>query len=501
MPEPFDTYKKFRNKISDLSFEDSFGAMWAFSQYTQIKGFAFPREVEKHQNFTPDGLHQPYCWQLETVVREVVLNSSPGNRRGKSLKRWADLAEVVNALRDLEDAIHQLTLNQHNVLLETLRIAHQQFPWQSRVTTRLIGRYFQVFSTPEIDAICEKLTGLTVRKIYAIGSAAWGILNSNAFIKLPMKSTIKGISDDDLVAFFKLFSKEVYALRSKIKEQHEVDDTYAYDNRAIRAHPLIALRHGGQDFVACPLPTLLFWRFTSGLYYDLVAESDFFNEFGASFQKYVGEVLSRSLKGTKLTFLAEEKYRTKGKTKDTIDWLVLDGEAAVFVECKTKRLSLDAKTKLVSQDALLKDISILADAVVQVYKTISEYQAGKYPSLPFNEALQVHPMVVTLENWYPLGDPIGTELAKSVRDKLTSAGLSPDLVQKMPYTIASAEEFEIAAQIMAKVGCAKFFSQRGAQEYEGWMLDGYMSHAFKAERNEVLNLFNDAYDEILKPFK
>jgi hypothetical protein len=501
MSEPFDSYKKFRNKISDLDFEDSFAAAWAFSQFSQAKNFRFPDDVERHHSFTSDGMRQPYSWQLETIVREVVLHASPTNRRGKTLKVWNDVAAVVNALRSLEDVIHEATLNNDNILLEMLRVAHQQFPWQVGVSTRLVGRYFRIFNVPEICSICQKLTGLSVVKIYAIGSGLWGLYFSKAFVKLPMEAAAKGMTDEDLSAFFRLFSKELYALRQEMRDQHVVDDTYPYDNRAIRAHPLIRFRHGGEDYVACPLPTLLFWRFTSGLYYDLTADDDFFNAFGASFQKYVGDVLRCTMKDAEIKVLAEEKYGKKGKTKDTIDWLILDSDAAVFVECKVKRLSHDAKTNLVSRDALLKDIGILADAVTQTYKTISEYRNGKYPSLPYDKSLLVFPMIVTLENWYPLGQLFSDELERAIVARCKDSGISADLIKEMPYTIASVEEFEAAAQIIAKVGCKKFFSEKGDKKYEGWMLEGYMNDAFKAEKNASVDLFADTYDVILAPFR
>jgi hypothetical protein len=33
--------------------------------------------------------------------------------------------------------------------------------------------------------------------------------------------------------------------------------------------PLVRISHQGRDEVACPIPTLLFWRITTGLYYSL----------------------------------------------------------------------------------------------------------------------------------------------------------------------------------------------------------------------------------------
>lgn len=501
MASTFETYKKFRNKVADLSFADSFAATWAFSQFTQVRGFKFPRDVEFHNSFTADGKHQPYCWQLETLIREVVLNSSEANRRGRSLRKWADLANIVDELRGLEDRLHEDSISQDNILRELFRIAHQQFPWQRRPTTRTVGRYYRIFNTEQIDTICRAQTTLSIAQVYAIGSGLWGLFTNKPFTKLPMESTIKGIDAQDISAFTSRFGCELYALRRLIKEQHVVDDTFSLDNRRLRAHPLIVYRYGGVDYAVCPLPTLLYWRFTSGLYYDLMAEPEFYNAFGASFQAFIGEVLKRALSATSIKLLPEEKYGPKGKSKDTIDWLMLDKGAAVFVECKTKRLRLDAKINLLSTEALIADIGILADAVVQVYATIRDYREGRYPSLPYDKSLRIYPMIVTLENWYPLGNPVLSELEKAVQARLAEKKLPPDMSRELPYVIAAAEEFEVAAQIIAKVGCERFFEGFRDKQYQGWMLEGYMSHAFKAENNAAVDLFAGTYEEILRPFK
>ena len=43
--------------------------------------------------------------------------------------------------------------------------------------------------------------------------------------------------------------------------------------------------------LVCPMMTLLYWRFTGGLYYELIGVPEYANEFGEGFQKYVGEVV------------------------------------------------------------------------------------------------------------------------------------------------------------------------------------------------------------------
>ncbi|WP_423415659.1 hypothetical protein RLW55_04060 [Hyphomicrobium sp. B1] len=500
MTEAPASYKKFRKVISELSFEDSFAATWAFSQAKQLRNFSFPTDVERHPSFMEDGPRQPYPWQLETVLREVVLRGADVSVKGKSLKKWTDLANAVNALRALEDAIHEPILGADNVLLEMLRVGHQQFLWQQLPNRAMTARYYRIFKDPEIDALCEKTTRLSVHKIYAIGSALWGHYSSKAFLKLPWSSRNSVITNEDIVAFIELCGIEVYELRQIIRASHKLDDTFPYDNRFVRAWPLISFRKCGEEILACPLPTLLFWRFTSGLYYDLTCNDAFFNAFGASFQRYVGDVFARALAGTSLEARAEEKYGTKKKPKDTVDWTVLGADAAVFVECKSKRLSIDAKTNLVSREALERDLGILADAICQTYKTIAEYKADRYPTLRFDENRKIYPVVVTLENWFPHGQLVADEIERQLKIKLDEANIPRDVLVEMPYVLASCDEVEEVAQIIAQVGIRTFFERRQDERYRGWLLDSFISDAFGDERRVAVNLFAETYDEILQPF-
>jgi len=500
MDETYEAYRRLKNAVAELSYEDCFAVAWGYSQFTQVKDFAFPSDIERHQSFTADGHSPPYAWQFETLIREIILNASETNTRRKSLRDWRTLAAVVNKLRDLEEQLHKCFVTPDNVLLETLRIAHQQFPWQQRITTRLVGRYYRIFNDPQVDTICRQVIGLPVHKVYAIGTLLWGHYLTSPFLAHPPRVTITGLNQDDFELFFAMAAKDLRVLRQEIARKHPLDDTFSYDNRFTRATPLIKLRKAGHWFVACPFPTILFWRFTSGLYYQLTSESSFFDAIGASFQRYIGDVLRRALPGERFALIPEEKFGPKSRRKDTIDWVVSTADAAIFIECKTKRLSLNAKANLIDRGAFEFDVDILADAIVQTYKTIKDYVADRYPSMNFKRDVAIYPVIVTMENWFPLGFALMGDLQKQVLRKLEANDIDQDVLSDMPYHIASCDEIEEAAQIIAAVGIRAFFDGRKAKIYEGWMIEGYMKHAFKKERKAAVDLFSETYEEILAPF-
>ena len=101
--------------------------------------------------------------------------------------------------------------------------------------------------------------------------------------------------------------------------------------------------------------------------------------------------------------------------KDSVDWIVLQGEqAALFLECKAKRLTWASKVGLSNLAALEQDIRKLAGAVVQVYKTIRDYREGRYPHLAYVEAIKVYPAIATLEDWYLFGHDLPNAPARRI---------------------------------------------------------------------------------------
>jgi len=77
-----------------------------------------------------------------------------------------------------------------------------------------------------------------------------------------------------------------------------------------------------------PGPTLLFWRITTGLYYSLKEQAGFPTAFGDSFQAYAGEVLQRRIVNPAMQVLGEAEYHVGQNRKDSIDWIVQEGDAA-----------------------------------------------------------------------------------------------------------------------------------------------------------------------------
>src|SRR6185437_10078615 len=104
----FQEYKPIRNRIGLLSISDALAVIWAYGQYLQIAGFRFPGEIEVSKAFLRLDIPQKWIseWSLELLAKEVILNANVTATKGRTLRTWKTLSEIINSVKDLEDRIY-----------------------------------------------------------------------------------------------------------------------------------------------------------------------------------------------------------------------------------------------------------------------------------------------------------------------------------------------------------------------------------------------------------
>jgi len=324
---------------------------------------------------------------------------------------------------------------------------------------------------------------------------AWlGFFLTRPAINFSFKSDIKRLPAEKFEKFFAFTGKPILELKSILKTEQQYDARFAYAYNSLRAYPLVRMSYQGNDSIVCPLPTLLFWRFTGGLYYELIGDPRFANEFGDGFQAYAGEVIERAC--PKCQRIAEHEYVVGKSRKRTVDWIVANENSALFLECKSKRLSWGAKVSLTDLAPLESDIDNMAAAVVQVYKTLADYDNNLYPEFPAKEGREIYPAVVVLENWRMFGPVMVKKLDDAVAAKLAEVGIELAVVQQRPYSIWSIEELEGGLQIINSVGIADFLDGKLKDtEMRQWDWHGYMTNQHK-KHFPLKKLFDKEYDEM-----
>ncbi|MEJ1965237.1 MAG: hypothetical protein WDO56_28365 [Gammaproteobacteria bacterium] len=493
----YDLYKPLRNHLRHVSLLQSLGAVRAYQQYLQF-GQAFPRDIEVPTVFFQKTRAEKgiYEWELELLAKELILNAP--DQANDDFRRWNAISSAVNKLKDLENEVagRYDKLFSENILLEVYRIAHRQFPWQAANDSVRLTRYFKLFSTDKLHGMLEKHLGLDARTLYTIGLLFSGAFLEHFGVDWPLKTTLAGITEAQFANFAARFATDLPSLRERIGRAQSYDQDYAYAFNPLKVSPLIHVVNQGKPALIAPVPSYLFRRFTEGVYYDLINVPGFAGAFGAAFQAYAGEVITAADPKGALTLLREETYHVGKDQKHAVDWIVTDGSGALFVECKTKRLPFAAKVALASKEVLEEELGKLAKAVVQVYKTLADANAGLYPHWKPSK-LPVFPLVVTLEDWYAFGDEFISGIDGFVRAGLVDESLDPKIMETLPYTICSIDDFECVIQVVVGVGIKPVMDSKTQGEAKLWLLRDSTKTKFPAEYKAIKrNLFQADFERI-----
>ncbi|WP_313569353.1 hypothetical protein [Comamonas terrigena] len=477
----YNAYKPMRNYLRQCDLENSLIDVWNLSHYLkQInKG---EKSIEYiHHHYSTQAL--PHLWELHVIAREVLINST--FRKGSKRLNSHDARRILlRSIRATNNEGTKLRINTPDDLFdEILRITHQQFPTQLNSTYKSLTRYLKVFGHPDIAPILVSVTGLTIGEIFLLGMALAGHLEHKFGINSDQDYKDFGISKEKSVAFFSRVSITRDRLKPLISNQL-IDSTWEFKWSPLEAYPFINVDSKHPNRLYCPIPDLLVRRFSSGLYYDLKDDPQFGINFGKAYEDYVGELLCYAFKDTDTIVVNVEPYTVGRKNiRHGVDWIVSDKTSDLFIECKTKRLTQEARQ--VGHLLLRKDVEKISEAVVQNYKNILE--AKKNLSTWRSNSNQAVPLVITFEDWFLFGPKLHQLLEDGVREKLVKSDLDENLITEMPYAVMSCREFELCIGAIKAVGIEIFFKGKLEEKYKHWLWKDYLRDMYKDI--ETINIF------------
>jgi hypothetical protein len=197
----FQEYRPIRNKIALLSVENALGVIWAYGQYLQIDHFSISERDRGCKLYLQLDVPQQWIseWELELLAKEVIFNGGVVAVKGRTLRAWRILSELVNSLKELENRIYGQFGSPQGMLVVLIRIAHRQFIWQANPPNSApILRYFKIFNRPAIDKLCLERIGLTVWQTYMCGVACMGFFLNRPAFTIPSKPFPKSCSRSSL---------------------------------------------------------------------------------------------------------------------------------------------------------------------------------------------------------------------------------------------------------------------------------------------------------------
>lgn len=457
--------------------------VWAYSNHLYF-GNKLPLDIINlpHEFYLKDWSKKGiYLWNLEIVIKDAIIESKlPDGHAKKSAKDYKHFKVPLNELTDFSNELAKLSVGDKTIVLrELFRIAHQQFPHQvGSFYPEFITRYFKIYQYETIGQIVLEKTGLSLQSIFLTGFAIVSAFREKSFITYPLKvDDIPELDAETVEKFLSLTCKDFEDIQTTLSKERVIDKDYLYHFHSLIKYPLIKI-NGANPRIECPIVDLLMRRFTSGLYYELYNEKGFDQQFGQAFEHYTKEVAGHSYPSQ---IIDEQSFSSGRGQKQSSDFFICDDTAVLFVECKTKRLSFDAKTKLYADEVMENQMGILADAVVQTYKSIIDWRSGDYPDFP-GDSRQAFPLIVTLEDWFLFDRNLLTSLNEKVSERLNTAKTSTSFLANSPFTICSIYEFEKAIPVIKKVGIKSFFSTKNSDSnFRDRQLLNFVQHKYKEE--------------------
>ena len=440
----YSDYKPFRNYLRKQHLFPGLLSVWK-----HISRFGDSQSSVRLQDLA----HYPADWELELLASEILLNCTGRVVPSDGAKLNFDFAQAVNHIRRISEAISEKTIHSPEDALNSMHpLIHQQVPWQDDASLERILRYAKIMRHNSLAKIIEPVLGLSIADLYKIGLAVGGAISKDPKILSSNYNQTPGITLGADRAFFKLVSADVESLRKEARKAKPFDQHWAFTYNPLRGKPLVYDASEPEKLFGIS-EKLLIWRITDGLYFDICKLPDFpAAAWGEAFDCYIGDVLKAALPSSIFNISKPQPYEiAKGQTHHGTDWLISDATGHIFVECKTKRLRLDAK--LSSENSFLEeDIKTLAQCFIQNYKNINDAFNGLAGDTFKANGLPVFCVVVTLENWRLDLPKLKDKLDSLINQGVSLEEMPPSIIKDYPYMLLSTQQFERHFQDVARHG-------------------------------------------------
>ena len=196
-----------------------------------------------------------------------------------------------------------------------------------------------------------------------------------------------------------------------------------------------------------PLEWLTLEASTHGNYFRLIDRRDgsLGNAFGHVFQTYVGKLIKDGLRDAVL--FPEERYTVAGQSYDSADWVLLEGEDAVIIECKTANVRLGAKEGI-SYATYRKQVDELIKAVEQSSRFEAHVQLNpaRWPNL--SRIRKFYHLIVFYDPQY-----LGNSVMRGAAESRVGKGFGP-------WHVIDIADFEFLFHTLARHSLSEILARK-----------------------------------------
>jgi hypothetical protein len=463
----FEDFKPIRNKLRELNLFDSLEV---------LRQYALIQNSDPLKRSLPNIEQGKINYIMPNEVDFLLVNSMIYSSElpcSKKLSQVLTRGRILSLVKVIEDKIDSNGMNQ-DVWLWLNSYLHNQWKQKSGHIFEQIYRYYTIFSQDKMSEHIESVLGISYKMfvicafwLYARFSDKWK--ESKQFL-LSIEDDASPFYYQNMQKTISILSLPLYKLREMLKASVRYDhNIFNYHNSPHLVYPI--MDYG--EYLYCPVPQYLLKQLTAGIYYIAdIPNANLQNSFGNGFEKYVGEILQCYNK-SRFNIIPEIAYKKKQNKNKSSDWIVVDQNAIIFIECKTKRLRCESKELLSITNELEKDIQDISNGVFQLYKVYEDYKSNKISELVYNSDFIFIPILITLEDWFAGLPSFDEKISSNVREKLILEKIDLEAFDKFKYKIISVSSFERDFQIMASEGIGNYFKLGKEGRFDESYLQGF----------------------------
>jgi hypothetical protein len=464
-----------RRKLSELlaraEHEAFFLMTWAIDALQSGKEslakqfIQYPTEAVTMDAGSPYSVHK---WRLESLINEILLTQHKPGLMPFDCLSYGAVADFSNSLQKLEEAEDSILFKSGaDVLKQLPRLIHRQFEWQRGFIHRSqIYRSLFIYGHTDCAKYFLDQYRISLVDFFNCGFAFYAVcLNSPGFAS-NYNFTMVGIDDATRDIAIGLLSMTRAQATVEAKQLRKTQTHAAYQKSVLRTAPIISFGFN-QERLRSPLPALIAWRITAGLYYYMIGGGDHINrEIGERFETYCVELSKHMLSGFDVGSSVE--YKLRGKPVHSPDVLIRDGEKVVAViECKAKKMTFEAKF---ADDPIAEaktGYEEIAKGIFQLWRFFSHCRQ----SLTGLVAEGAVGIIVTLDNWLEMSNEL-RDMVTAMANTMADNDIGIEAGDRKTIAFCSIEEMEVTLQYASPQEFINAARESVSAEFFGWNLSG-----------------------------
>lgn len=335
------------------------------------------------------------------------------------------------------DAGLRIEQSEDAIFFELNRISLRIFEWQvGFVSQNKACRYLFLYGSDLInDKFLEK-NGVSLKDffvdcfhLYVIFSK-FKLVHVDALSNLYVHRPTSRLSLDMIKSHF---SKAVSEQRSIYNNKYGD----AYQASVLRKWPIIQFSDG---WMISPLPDLIFYRSSEGLYYDVVDFGQkFINDANFRFEVYVQNLVRA--KHSNAIIVKQFSYdRKKGHSVEAPDVIVsIDGKVSMIIECKCAKMKIESMYDQGKFNEHNPQISQIIKGVIQLWRFQEDIKNGKISQLDLSgECIYI---LLTLDRWVEMVTQYQDRII-SMAKKIVGSDVSKEILDKDNIKFSTIGKFE-----------------------------------------------------------